>query len=230
MSMPGSKPFIRVPAFASNRPAPTVRFALLVLMLAAVDANAQMYKWKDASGRTQYGDRPPPGVEASPMRSRAHKPDEAAAKRLRSLVESTRSTQTEELSEDDGLEMQAPDEAEQCLVKRKEFDMLLEQLPVYRDADGNMRVHQSIDTYKGERTYISDADRPAEIEAARSAIWHLCRRPADVQAQRDARTQQVRAEKCAAYRADLALVLEPRVKAPDDKIEAVREKVAEFCD
>jgi hypothetical protein len=37
-------------------------FAMLAIL--AVPAAAQQYKWKDASGRTQYGDIPPPGVQA----------------------------------------------------------------------------------------------------------------------------------------------------------------------
>ena len=31
-------------------------------------AFAQQYKWVDKDGRTQYGDQPPPGVKATPLR------------------------------------------------------------------------------------------------------------------------------------------------------------------
>ena len=30
---------------------------------------AQQYKWVDQNGRTQYGDNPPPGVKATPLRA-----------------------------------------------------------------------------------------------------------------------------------------------------------------
>jgi hypothetical protein len=43
---------------------------LLALLggLLAWSASAQQYKWVDQNGRTQYGDQPPPGVKATPLR------------------------------------------------------------------------------------------------------------------------------------------------------------------
>jgi hypothetical protein len=35
----------------------------------ATGATAQQYKWVDKDGKTQYGDFPPPGVKATPMRA-----------------------------------------------------------------------------------------------------------------------------------------------------------------
>src|SRR5438093_855302 len=45
-------------------------------------ATAQQYKWTDQNGRVQYGDAPPPGVKATPLRSvpgPAAQPDSKAA-------------------------------------------------------------------------------------------------------------------------------------------------------
>lgn len=46
------------------------RFTLLLPLLAALSlaqpaAQAQVYRWHDAQGRVQLGDRPPPGVQAT---------------------------------------------------------------------------------------------------------------------------------------------------------------------
>jgi hypothetical protein len=45
-----------------------VCLALLVL-LAAGSASAQMYRWVDQDGKVRYGDTPPPGVKASPIKA-----------------------------------------------------------------------------------------------------------------------------------------------------------------
>lgn len=46
----------------------TVRFAALMLLLAAASAQAQVYRWVDASGRVHYSnDAPPPGAKATKL-------------------------------------------------------------------------------------------------------------------------------------------------------------------
>ena len=40
----------------------------IALMISAA-ASAQQYKWVDKNGKTQYGDTPPPGVKATPLRA-----------------------------------------------------------------------------------------------------------------------------------------------------------------
>jgi hypothetical protein len=42
--------------------------ALLLLML-ALPAHAQMYKWTDANGTVHYSDRPQDGVAAKPLQT-----------------------------------------------------------------------------------------------------------------------------------------------------------------
>src|SRR5260221_12620597 len=52
-----------------------------LLMAAAVfaaPAMAQQYKWVDKNGKTQYGDTPPPGVKATPLKGPAGGPAAAA--------------------------------------------------------------------------------------------------------------------------------------------------------
>ena len=43
--------------------------ALLFIQLSMLPANAEgIYKWKDKSGKTQYGDKPPQGTKAEPLK------------------------------------------------------------------------------------------------------------------------------------------------------------------
>lgn len=52
---------------------------LLCLILAATPAAAQIYQWRDASGKLNYSDRPPPGVDARVMKGGAKAPTAAPA-------------------------------------------------------------------------------------------------------------------------------------------------------
>ena len=42
--------------------------AFLMLLACSGLALAQQYKWVDADGKVRYGDVPPPGVKATPLR------------------------------------------------------------------------------------------------------------------------------------------------------------------
>ena len=45
------------------------RILLMLFALGvATTAAAQAYKWVDKDGKVRYGDTPPPGVKATPMR------------------------------------------------------------------------------------------------------------------------------------------------------------------
>jgi hypothetical protein len=46
-------------------------FAAALAMGLCFAAAAQQYKWVDKDGRVQYGDSPPPGVKATPLRAPA---------------------------------------------------------------------------------------------------------------------------------------------------------------
>lgn len=45
---------------------------LLLLFLTAGFAQAEVYQWRDAEGRLQFGDRPPAGVKATPRELRVN--------------------------------------------------------------------------------------------------------------------------------------------------------------
>src|SRR5258708_22476334 len=58
-------------------------FLMFAVAIFATAAIAQQYKWVDKNGRTQYGDIPPPGVKATPLRGppAPSSPPEAAAEK-----------------------------------------------------------------------------------------------------------------------------------------------------
>lgn len=56
----------------------------LIASSIALYAAAEVYTWKDATGKTVYSDQPPPGVSATPMRVKASQPATPAKKQAAS--------------------------------------------------------------------------------------------------------------------------------------------------
>jgi hypothetical protein len=60
---------------------------MLTLGLVPITGLAQMYSWKDASGKIHYGDRPPAGKEDVARTLRAPAPPEDAETRRKAFLE-----------------------------------------------------------------------------------------------------------------------------------------------
>ena len=156
---------------------------LLVLAAALAfcsGASAQtMYKWKDANGRTRYGDTPPPGVAATQLRgpsaaAPAAPPAEAkddkgdkAAKSEKALTpeQAFRKRQQERAA----AEEKAGQERAQAEAKKTNCQSAQTQL---RILESGQRV-STVDA-AGERVYLDDAQRAAEMARARKAVSDWC--------------------------------------------------------
>lgn len=146
-----------------NRFAPTVA-ALLV----ATAANAQIYQWKDESGRTFYSDKPPvgnvrqqqkieseaPPANASPQKTVADRELEFR-KRQKESLESGEKTRKEQAA--------ASDMKENCENARRQLQLL----------ESGERVALRDD--KGERYFMEDAQREQEISKARQVVQSSCK-------------------------------------------------------
>lgn len=64
---------------------PTITLTLLMAVL-ALPVNAAMYKWNDANGKTQYGQFPPAGVNATRIESSAEPKSAPVRKPLQEQV------------------------------------------------------------------------------------------------------------------------------------------------
>lgn len=139
---------------------------LLVLVTAAAPApGAGVYRWVDAAGRTHYGDRPPPGVEA-----RALEVDPAAD----TAFSDDRSEQTQRLLEaferkrerDRQAREQARAEedkrARRCANAQRRLRGIERAGPLYREGTG------------GRRNYVDDAERAALREQAQRSVQQWC--------------------------------------------------------
>jgi hypothetical protein len=158
----------------------TLLFALATVFAAA--AFAQQYKWVDKNGKTQYGDTPPPGVQATPVRGPASAPASAPAPEGKAAAKDAKGAAKGPLTpaeqEADFRKRQAEAEkskekdektAQDQEAKRTNCANAQEQIRVM---ESGQRVQRT--DAKGERFYIEDDQRAAELAKARKAASHWC--------------------------------------------------------
>lgn len=153
---------------------PALAFCLLGL-LASAPALAQQYKWVDRNGRVQYGDTPPAGVKATPLRPppgpSAPPPRAAsapAAKDGKPLTpeEAFRQRQKERQE----AEAKAAQESADAQAKRENCAQAQAQLRSLQSGERMMTSNAA-----GERMYMDDAQRARETERTQKAVSDWCR-------------------------------------------------------
>lgn len=151
-----------------------MRKALLFIfaMALAAAASAQQYKWVDQDGKVRYGDTPPPGVKATPLKppprgASAPDPAPAAKKDGKPLTpeEAFRKRQ-EEAQKDRDKQAQAD---QQAATKRDNCARAQENL---RMLESGQRISRT--DAKGERYYLEDAQIAQETAKARQAVQQWC--------------------------------------------------------
>jgi hypothetical protein len=142
----------------------------------AAAAMAQQYKWVDKNGKVQYGDVPPPGVKATPLRP---VPSAPAAKAAEKSAAAKKGPQTPAEMEADyrkrqqeatkDREKQAQEE-QAAADKRENCARAQEYL---RTLQSGQRIARTDD--KGERYFLEDAQIAQETAKARQAVQQSCR-------------------------------------------------------
>ena len=149
----------------------------IISTLAMTPAHAQVYQWKDSSGRTVIADTPPPGTAAKDARvigdrqpvSRSDKPTEATA-------EAPKTTAEKDL-EFKKRQQEAREKADKIAKEQKDKADREENC---RRARGNLTVLESnraVGTYdeKGEPKVYDDAQRQQALERARQFVAEACK-------------------------------------------------------
>jgi Domain of unknown function (DUF4124) len=135
------------------------------LMAWSTMASAVVYKWVDAQGKVQYGDRPPDGVHAEVVEllgthtGHANKPDAPAAAR----------TPPPEPSAKDAKKTVDSDVAQtrdkQCADAQDRYKKLIEGRRLYKTGDN------------GERQYLTSEEIDSERVNAKRDIDEICNSP-----------------------------------------------------
>lgn len=158
-------------------------FVSLGLALAAsslaVPSLAQQYKWVDKNGRTQYGDTPPAGVNATRIKgpsapASAPAPEgKAAAKDAKAKRPLTPAEQDAEFRkrQAEGQKSREKEEkaAQEAEAKRSNCSSAQEQLRMLESGQRVARTNE-----KGERYFIEDDQRAADIAKARKSVSDWC--------------------------------------------------------
>jgi hypothetical protein len=139
-------------------------------------ALAQQYKWVDKDGRVRYGDVPPPGVKAKPLRAPAGPaaPAPSAAAKEEGKKPLTPAEQEAEFRRR-RLEAQKEQEkqakaAEADQAKQQHCANAKQQLAML---ESGQRI-ASLDPRSGERTFLDDSQRATETARARKAVADWC--------------------------------------------------------
>ncbi len=159
-------------------------FVAAVMAFAAASigsAAAQQYKWIDRDGKVQYGDVPPAGVKATPLKGPASAPAAPAAKadaKGGAAKEASKGPLT--AAEQDAeyrkrqIDAQKGRDKEENLAqdaqaKRENCANSQEQLRVLESGQRYSRTDA-----KGERYYLEDDQRAAAIAKARKLVGDWC--------------------------------------------------------
>jgi hypothetical protein len=161
---------------------PVLKSLFIVAAIAfAVPASAQQYKWIDKNGKVQYGDVPPPGVNATRMRpsSGPATPAPAAAGDGKDSAKDARKgplTPAEQDAEfrkrqQDAQKARDKDEqaAQAAQAKTENCGNAQAQLGALESGQRIVRTDA-----KGERVFVDDDQRPAEIAQARKRVAEWC--------------------------------------------------------
>ena len=150
------------------------RFVFAVaLLVASAAVGAQIYQWQDANKKTVISDRPPPINSARQQKTFAAETPESTAGNSPSLADREmdfrkRQKEARETAEKSAAEQRAAsDRQEACVTARRALQVL----------ESGERV--ALRDSAGERYYLDDTQRTAEIERSRQAVQTNCK-PAPV--------------------------------------------------
>jgi len=145
--------------------------AFLVALAFSAGAAAQAYKWVDKDGKVRYGDTPPPGVKATPLKTPSGPtppPAASAAGKDKPL------TPEQAFQKRQDERKQAEEKAE------KERTTTAQNRQNCEAAQANLRNLQTgarVSTVNaaGERVYMEDEQRERAIQQAQSSVNEWCK-------------------------------------------------------
>ncbi len=132
----------------------------------ATAAMAQQYKWVDANGKVQYGDTPPPGVQATrlkPPPAGASAP--AAAPKVNPEAAFRNRQQERQKSDEKSAKERADAETKRVNCEQSQGAL--------RSLQSGQRISST--NAAGERVFIDDAERAKEIERTQRAVNDWCK-------------------------------------------------------
>jgi len=139
-------------------------------------AAAQQYKWVDKDGRVQYGDSPPPGVKATPMRPGTGAATAPAAPGAAGKPAGKAPTAAEQdaafRQRQQDAEKQAAKSAQADQEAAAKKDQCARAQEYLRSLEAGVRVART--DSKGERYFLEEAEIAQETAKARQLVQQSC--------------------------------------------------------
>lgn len=149
-----------------------------LLLVFAAGAAAQLYRWVDKDGRVRYSDTPPAGVKATTIKpppgssAPAPAPGDAAAKGAKKGP-LTPAEQEADYRKRQAEAQKARDKQEQSQRDAEaKKDNCLRARETLAGLESGQRIART--GANGERYYLDDAQRAAEVEKARQSVGSWC--------------------------------------------------------
>jgi hypothetical protein len=153
----------------------TILSMIAALAIAAAltgNAAAQQYKWTDSNGKVQYGDTPPPGVKATPIKGPAAAAPaaapQAASKAKGPLTPAEQDADFRKRRLDS--EKAAANDAKAAETSRENCKTAQDYT---RELEGGQRIART--DAKGERYFLEDEQRATELTKARRKVAEWCK-------------------------------------------------------
>jgi hypothetical protein len=143
----------------------------LAVLLSSVSVNAQIYKWVDEHGKTQYSDRPPPPGEAKDEKkiniktgASSHSDHESGAAKGLAEQKSEFEKRRQQRMEEEAKQKTSADENKKKCIDAKT------QLSMYSDSP-----RLSVPDGAGGITYVDEETRQKKIDEANKLIALFCK-------------------------------------------------------
>jgi len=147
--------------------------ALLFILIigCAAAASAQQYKWVDKDGKVRYGDVPPPGVTATPMRPPP--PGTAPAPAAKKDGEKPLSPEAAFRKRQEEAEKEREKQAKAGQEAQEKRENCTRAEDALRSLESGQRVART--DSKGERYFLDDAQTAQETARARQSVQEWCK-------------------------------------------------------
>ena len=149
---------------------------------AAGTAHAQAYRWVDKSGHVGYGDTPPPGVKATPLRAVAPPAPSAPAASAQDTARDKEAKRGPLTPAEQELDFRRRmKEAQEAAAKadkaRREAEEKKTNCETARQSLQTLESGQRIVRVdsKGERYFLNDAQRAQDTARARETVNQWCK-------------------------------------------------------
>lgn len=139
------------------------------LLLGAGLAHGALYRWVDAQGQVHYGQFPPPGVAAipiKPMPSPKNIPPQPGLKEQLEAFEQRQAGRQQDKAAQVKAKEDAKGVAQNCQAAREALEVLTS--------------HAQVSIQEGERTRrLSDKERQAELDKTKTQVETFCPKSVD---------------------------------------------------